>query len=242
MRKVPLDSCAVLSEETLIGDPATGKYYGEEVGKRIYDSYPEAKILITIREQKSLILSAYREYIHGGGIYSLERFIGADVKKDGFSPIFQFEFLMYDRVVSFYKALFGDKNVEILILESLSNNRSEYLRRLYEFSEIEDCLDDNEYDFTPVHSGRTGVALLFLRFANRYVPRPDYKMNRYPISWKIVSKLAGLLQKISSGRLNRAIDNRMKNIINKASGSIFKSSNNRLSDLLEQPLPSSYDR
>ena len=45
----------VISHEGLSGDPMAGKYYGREVAERISRTFPDARILICIREQKATL-------------------------------------------------------------------------------------------------------------------------------------------------------------------------------------------
>jgi hypothetical protein len=73
----------------------------------------ECKIIIGIRNQESMILSIYSEYIKRGGTKSLERLI--------FSPYSEGRFILnrlqYDGFVSKYFAVFGNKNVFVYSFE-----------------------------------------------------------------------------------------------------------------------------
>jgi hypothetical protein len=55
-----------ISDETLCGDSIQRRYNGRNVADRIYQAFPRAKVLIGIREQKSMAISAFREYIFLG--------------------------------------------------------------------------------------------------------------------------------------------------------------------------------
>ena len=56
----------VLSDETLCGDPFQRRYNGGDVADRIHQTFPRAKVLIGIREQKAMAISSYREFIFLG--------------------------------------------------------------------------------------------------------------------------------------------------------------------------------
>ena len=73
----------VLSHEMLTGDQMKGFYWGKEVADRIHVIFPDAKILIFIREQKSMIWSSYQQYLKEGGVLTLQRYIDPGVKKAG---------------------------------------------------------------------------------------------------------------------------------------------------------------
>lgn len=58
---------SVLSQEMLTGRAHTGGYNGATNAERLAQVFPNAKILIVIREQKRMILSSYKQYVKGGG-------------------------------------------------------------------------------------------------------------------------------------------------------------------------------
>ena len=57
---------AVLSCEHLSGRATPASHRSKEVGERLARSFPDARILIVIREQRSAILSWYREATRSG--------------------------------------------------------------------------------------------------------------------------------------------------------------------------------
>src|SRR5690606_25747219 len=95
------------------------------------------KVLITVREQRSFALSAYREYIAQGGANPLRDFIGTGQEPESFTPILRPEFLMYDRVVAHCQTLFGDENLLVLPYELLRRDPPAYLARLRDFLRLQ---------------------------------------------------------------------------------------------------------
>jgi len=65
----------VLSHEHLSGD-LMRKSWKKEVADRIHKTFPEARILVIIREQKSILLSAYGQCIKFGMTPTIEEFFG----------------------------------------------------------------------------------------------------------------------------------------------------------------------
>ena len=66
----------VISAESLTGmsnDAPMGST--KLIAERIHNTWPDAKILIVVREQFSIILSGYFQYVRGGGIRSLESYV-----------------------------------------------------------------------------------------------------------------------------------------------------------------------
>jgi hypothetical protein len=79
----------VLSSERLSGEPHFGGYDSEIIADRLAAVFPDARILVVIREQTSMFLSIYKEYIRRGGAASLKQYLAAP--RDGYwMPQFRF--------------------------------------------------------------------------------------------------------------------------------------------------------
>lgn len=124
----------VFSNERLSGCPHSGAYDSIEVMRRILQCAPEAKILIFVREQKSMLLSMYSQYVRGFGCMPLEEYCRpSDVnhRKEMFKPVY----LEFDRLVELYQAHF--ENVLVLPFELLKEDANSVLERLLLFCNIE---------------------------------------------------------------------------------------------------------
>ena len=85
-----------------------------EIARRLNLTFPDAKILITIRKQVSLVHSLYRQYIHEGGFLSFEKFLC--YRKGEFHPSyhlddhrFNLECLKFDRLIEGYQSIFWQR-------------------------------------------------------------------------------------------------------------------------------------
>ena len=99
-----------LSNEVWTGHPFSGGITGREFADRIHAVLPQAKILIVIRRQEDMILSAYGHFLDkAGGICSLERFLmsGFHTQISWHSPLYY----RYDLLINYYFQLFGENNV-----------------------------------------------------------------------------------------------------------------------------------
>lgn len=124
----------VWSEEMFLGAPAQRQYHGPQVQRKLAQTHGgDAKILITIREQRAMALSAYREYVRGGGRNPLRDFIGTRETKPAFSPLLRESFLHYDRAVAAYMDSFGRERVLVLPIELLTSDPQRYLHMLGQF-------------------------------------------------------------------------------------------------------------
>lgn len=125
----------VISHEALLCHPYSGGSQTRDIALKIRDVFPDAKILITIREQREMIISLYEHYLRMGGVASLEKFVGAKFHQSLF-PSFDIGFLEYDKCVRFYSSLFGQKNVLVLPFELIRNDSLSFLSSIYDFAGI----------------------------------------------------------------------------------------------------------
>ena len=65
----------VVSLERLAGHPFSGGFDSKELAHRLTGVFPGARFLAVFREQKSMIVSTFKQYVKAGGTSSLERFI-----------------------------------------------------------------------------------------------------------------------------------------------------------------------
>jgi len=73
----PDSSVSVVSLESLSGSPFSGGRESDDFARRIAEISPDAKILITIREQCRIIASVYMQYLSRGGTEPAEQFFRA---------------------------------------------------------------------------------------------------------------------------------------------------------------------
>ncbi|PAP75962.1 hypothetical protein [Rubrivirga marina] len=120
-----------ISHERLSGNPISGGFDSTIVADRLADLFPEARVAIVIREQRSFLASFYNEYVCGGGACSLRAFLhpppGAKL------PLFTAGFLEYDRLIGYYQERFGRDRVLVLPYESLRRDPLAFCNRLITF-------------------------------------------------------------------------------------------------------------
>ena len=122
-----------LSSESWAGHPLSGGITARELANRIKETLPNAKILMVIRKQEDMILSAYTYYLTmAGGLASLKRYLNADCHDQ--IPSHSPYYYCYDQSVSYYKSIFGADNVLALPFELLSQKgEKEFLSAIYSF-------------------------------------------------------------------------------------------------------------
>jgi len=122
----------VVSSELLCGHPYQGGRENHDFAYRIKEIAPDAKILITIREQIRAITSSYMQYLNRAGTLSLRDFLNPDEYYGYyyFSP----SHFHYDRIVHLYQTLFGAGNVLVITQEEIAKDSPSALRTISEFA------------------------------------------------------------------------------------------------------------
>lgn len=123
----------VLSHEELSGHPhGYGTISGFTTAKNIKQTFPEAKILILIRNQLAYLSSlyTYRVAIKGYETRSFARFLTEEGGKG------LFDHLEYHKLIEFYHELFGPEQVIVLPVELLSSSPADFYGRLLRFMEL----------------------------------------------------------------------------------------------------------
>lgn len=124
----------VISHERLSGYPASGGFDQGLIAERLHKVFPDAKILMLIREQKSMIYSMYLQTISDGGTLSARRYLNPPEEKELLrKPGFRFDFYEYDRAIRKYQALFGTDNVKVVAFEQLRKDSDALARDLITF-------------------------------------------------------------------------------------------------------------
>jgi hypothetical protein len=134
---VRADWVPVLSHERLSGNPHSGGYDRIAIADRLASVFPEARILIVIREQRSMIRSVYKQYLREGGASSLARYLAPPKQGIARIPMFAFEFFEYDRLIQHYLKLYGAGSVLVLPYEMLKADQAEFTSRILKFMGVE---------------------------------------------------------------------------------------------------------
>jgi hypothetical protein len=126
------DRIPVITSEALSGNMFCGGYNSKELANRLFEIFPEGKVLIIVREQKSMIRSLYSTIVSWGMPHSIERLLApVDARK---IPQYNSVYLQYDRLVSYYRNLFGEGNVLVLCFEQFKEDAARFIQSICDFS------------------------------------------------------------------------------------------------------------
>jgi hypothetical protein len=219
----------VLSNEILTGDQIKERYWGKIVADRIFSTFAKAKILVIIREQKSMILSSYREHVMQGGTEKLDRFIGTGHEKSGFGTICRLDFLEYDLLISYYQKLFGSENLLVLPFELLKNNRQAFLQQILDFVGIKEI---KNYSEQPQNIGYNSLTIEFRRRLNFVVEPAYFGSKSPPVTWRVAQKLSRVVERVIPSKAHESLEKQWKQFIKDRTERAFNESNQRTCQLI----------
>lgn len=227
----------VISQEALSGRAASSADWNEYlIARRLYQTFPNAKFLIVIRNQLEYVLSLYTFRVVKRG---LERRNLSTYLEQIFKDSLQ-ERLQYDKLVKHYIHLFGKENILVLAYEQLNEDHDRFVSEILKFMNINDMI---EYNPQKVNKG---VRNLKIVNANRLLNCPisiitDFLRRKNVLSQKKYSILANEYFRFKRRRVNPVLerilnecsqdidlDKKWKNVIIAA----CKESNRRLADIV----------
>lgn len=218
---------AVLSDETLGGDPLRWFVNSRSVAERLKATFPNARILLCIREQKKLILSLYSEYLKLRGLVDLRAFTGADGVQPGRAPFCQLDQLEYDLLIGHYQEQFGKDRVLVLPFEWFVSNKREFVRSILEFVGRNIDCEHLSIPSEVVNPSLGAVSLRVRRFLNRFSAAPDFTYPKQPLSFRVNGKVTSLLDKITPEFINRRYKSKLVALVEAYVGHRYFESNMR---------------
>jgi hypothetical protein len=232
----------VFSAERLSGHPYSGGFDSQMIADRLLQIFPKGKVLIVIREQKSIIRSAYIQYIKRGGAATLKTFLDR-ANLIGAVPLFSLDFYKYHRLISYYHQLYGQENVLVLPYELLVADRKQFVGEVQAFcglTQTESFWTEGLAQGT-INKSPSGLESQLIRLLNHIVgPRNDFNRHSLlPLPEKRVRKIHGGIKragKLVPKVLHTTLTNRMRASIAAAAGDTYRESNAISSELIGRDL------
>ena len=223
----------VISSERLSGNPHSGGYDTKELADRLSQVFPKSRVLIVVREQKSMILSTYKQYVRTGGPCKLKTYLHPplDVK----IPLFSFKYFEYHRLIQYYMKAFGDERVLVLPFEYFVQSPLEFVGRIMEFSGLQ-AENKKPLPFQrKAARSLSGLSTSVKRPLNRVLVRnsgnPSALLDIPGLNKKVVQALR-LADTFLPPRLQRTTDHRAKKLISAVVYDRYMKSNQVLSELV----------
>ena len=240
----------VITSENLCGHIFCGGFNAKELADRIKMVFSNARILIIVREQQSMIRSLYSEHIAWGLPHSLKRFMHPIDPR--LAPQFQLDYLKYDKLIIYYQALFGKQNVLVLPYELFKYEPEKFLQSLHKFSEIQMDLKNWLKELPIYEKFNPGRSMLYLhvqRFFNRMLIANCHNYTGWVKNFQrgyfltqIFRGAARIIDPSIPGFLKDPFEKRSQAYIERETEGQFTDSNRRLSELIHMDLiPFGYD-
>jgi hypothetical protein len=225
----------VLSLERLSGSALSGGYDSVRIADRLHQVFPGGRILVVVREQRSMVVSTYKGYVQQGGAAPLEHFLegrrSATFRVPGFDPAY----LEYDGLIAHYRGLFGPDNVLALAFEQFVEDGRGFVERIASFAGRPvpaNVLDRLPYGHRENVRTTSALTLSLVRRLNQLAPPTD--VNPAPLlESRGAARLADrLVRRDPLRRRSVGADERLRRAVEEWAGDRFAASNARLSVLL----------
>ena len=124
----------VVSFERFSGNPFSGGYDSKEIADRLVEVFPGARVLVVVREQRSMIVSTYKQYVREGGALSPSKFMLPPTSRSLRVPWFDLRHFEYHHLLGYYRRLFGPEAVLALAYEQFVADPRAFVDRIARFA------------------------------------------------------------------------------------------------------------
>ena len=191
---LPKNKILLLSDEAFLGG---NEYFVKEYALRLKNIFEKPKILIIIRNQKTILASKYSQYLKAnGGTFRFKKYIYRE--NDFFRTdniLFDhLSLLKYDKVISYYKGLFGNDNVIIILFEDFTSNPALFSQNLAK--RLNFVVNTNDISYSKRNEGLRRGMVPIARFINRFTSKNRFEKHYffhipfwYYISIRVINRL-----------------------------------------------------
>ena len=158
----------VVSFERFSGNPFSGGYDSKEIADRLASVFPGSRVLMVVREQRSMIVSTYKQYVREGGALSPTKFMTPPTSRSMRIPWFDFRHFEYDRLLAYYRSLFAPEAVLALTYEQFVADPRTFVAEIARFAGkplSEEALDSLRFD-RKTNPGPPATAIAARRMLN----------------------------------------------------------------------------
>jgi len=224
----------VVSFERLSGNPFSGGYDSKEIADRLAQVFPDARVLVVIREQRSMIVSTYKQYVREGGAMPVTKFMQPPTSRSMRVPWFDFRYFEYHHLLGYYRRLFGEERVLALPYEQFRSDPRAFVQRLAEFAGSP--LGDGQLDALPFDSrenpGPPATAIAARRWLNGLGVRTDLNPApplASPAFWKLGKRIDRL--SLAPRRAVSHEEEKLRRVVAERVGDRYVDSNRRTAEL-----------
>lgn len=228
----------VVSAERLSGTAPSGGYDTRQIADRVKQVFPTARILVVAREQRSMIVAAYKQYVKAGGPCSPERFLDPPANKSVKVPSFDLSYFAYEPLIAYYRSLYDGDHVRTLVFEQFLDDPGAFVAMIGAFANqpiSREVLDRLPHESTANRSP-SALTISTMRFLNRVAPRRE--LNPAPVfELATVSRLLHRLKtndamtRVAPRGLVARKEAKLRQIVAEVVGDRYVAGNRRLAEL-----------
>jgi hypothetical protein len=207
----------VVSHEPLSGLPTLNGFDSKMLADKIRATLPEARILIAIREQRSMMLSVYKQHITTSGTQSIGQMWRDHPPEERRRPTPGLDVFEYHHLIGYYQQLFGPERVLVLPFESLRADPVTFVKTVCSFAGVEPPAD--ELPSGNRNAGNPALLVALLRYSNLVLraigltgpfggPIANERLRR--VRYRAIDRVAPLIPKA----LSRSFDRRLEAKVN----------------------------
>jgi hypothetical protein len=135
----------------------------EKIATNLKNNFPDATIIIFLRNQIDFLTSVYLYYVRKGGTYSAKKIIQLMINKE---LAFTLDYLKYDETLEVYMKLFGKENVHVYLYEEFCKQPKSFINDFTEKYKF--TIAQNKIDYTPVNEKLRLQLMKLLLKTNRF--------------------------------------------------------------------------
>ena len=204
------------------------------MANRIFQSASDAEIVIFLRNQSTMLVSQYHQYIKRGGTSNFLNYINPKNSNPFISPRFSFDNLFYHKLVDYYINLFGRHKVHIFLYEEFKENNKLFAEKFCKDLNLD--LDINKVPLYSKLNSKDNLNLLnCIRFFNLFQSNaivPKHVLVDFPLIANFGKKWARKLFKTKKEDFSYSISTLSSHSIEERVENIYRESNRKLSDLI----------
>jgi hypothetical protein len=222
----------VASHERLSGNPHAGGYDSRYLAERLAAVFPDARVLIVVREQRGAIVSNYKQYVRVGGRTSIRRYLSPPQEGRTRIPLFDLRHFEYDRLIAVHQKLFGRDRVLVLPFELLRHDPMAFLAATVDFAGPPASMPPT-VDRAERNQALSALSTGLKRRANvlvRDTLNPTGLVEHAGLNKRLVAILEGVDGRVPRDTRQRWED-RLTAAVSGAAGDRFAASNRRTSEL-----------
>lgn len=156
-KEYPSGTRLILSSERILGSLNMGYRNGSFLKcnvDRIANVFPDARIILFIRNQENLISSSYIQYVRNGGNFPVHRYLFANE-----NSLFCFQYLEFHKTIEYLKRKF--KSVYVFVYEDFENNPWEFIQKFGKQLNFETHISKEQLHKRQNQSMRNGFLYLY---------------------------------------------------------------------------------